>query len=155
MHTVPVLRIHILFLWIRIQLFFSMRVRIQMQIWIQIPLYKTACDFKLVKKYLNTECWASAPIFNWIFFFLILIKIQLFTISKHFFWFFPLIFFFLDPDPGRKLNADPDPQPYTVLGVDCECRIFKIIPPNICDSSPVYSPGERWGPGSLARYLWE
>ena len=59
---------------------------------------------------ISTVNWVPGPIFNLICS-LNIIKLHLLTFSMHFsvviFRFFPSVY----PDPRRKMNADPDPQP--------------------------------------------
>ena len=86
------------FLRILIRLFFSVRIRI----WIQLNN--------------GTDIWVSAPIFSFFSF-------NKITIISNFSMHFSVIFFFnfalLDPVPGGKfwmrISGDPDPQPWFLL----------------------------------------
>ena len=91
-----------IFLLIRIQLFFSMRIQIQ--------LHKTVVRLNVVK---NTVPFAEFAVIylnhyqplGFLLLFRILVQLQLLTISMHF------SVFSLNFPPWGRIHADPDPQP--------------------------------------------
>ena len=143
----PGLWIRIHFLRIRIQQFFRMRIRIQVQIdkickkinsW---RVFNNCKNIKDCSKVGNNEACANLLLKNWM-------HLQLLAISLHFFCFYMTNF-------PSWIHADPDPQPWTYrylhkhwwtqdfLAVTRGWQMLRIVPLHSKDGFTVVSKHGR------------